>query len=221
MASRHLATLGDLSQLESLIRGPFLYGRRERRIALVGRSNVGKSSLMNALLDGTLARVSKQPGKTRQIHFYHWEKYSKILADLPGYGFAKTGHEERDRWAQFINAYLRKDEELERAVVLLDSRHGPTDLDADAIRFLSLEGVPLLFVFTKVDQLKTQSERAKRKKEAHRALLDLGFDPQYSYWVSTQTRVDQERSEMKKLILELASEQKMMTVMREDQEKRK
>ena len=77
---------------------------------------------------------------------------------------------------------------LERAVVLLDSRHGPTDLDVEAIRFLSGESVRLIFAFTKTDQLKTQSERAKRKKEAEARMLELGYDSSHCFWVSAKDK---------------------------------
>ncbi len=186
MAGEYLITLGQIEQLDDLIRGPLLHGRAEPRIALVGRSNVGKSTLINSLMGGKLARVSNQPGKTRQIHFYSWKNTGRILADLPGYGYARVGHAERDRWAEFINAYLRADEKLDRALVLLDSRHGPTEIDKEAIRYMSLESVPVVFAFTKVDQLKTQSERARRRKEGAAALLELGYDPSCAYWVSSR-----------------------------------
>jgi GTP-binding protein len=155
---------------------------------MVGRSNVGKSSLINELLKNKDAQVSKEPGKTRQIHFYLWEEIGKVLADLPGYGYAKAGHAERERWAAFIAAYLKEDENLEQAIVLLDARHGPTDLDIEAIRFLSLTGIPVNFVFSKVDAIKNQAERSKRKKEAAQVLRDLGFDPERAFWVSSHTR---------------------------------
>jgi GTP-binding protein EngB required for normal cell division len=71
--------------------------------------------------------------------------------------------------------------------VLLDGRHGPTKLDVEAIKFLSFESVPVTFVFTKVDQIKNQSERARRKKEASQALRDLGYDPDNAHWVSAET----------------------------------
>ncbi len=188
MAGEYVATLGDASQIDEMVKGEFVHGRREPRVALVGRSNVGKSSLINALVGSRLARVSNEPGKTRQIHFYLWKDAGRVLADLPGYGYARTGHDERNRWAKFINGYLRADSALERAVVLLDSRHGPTELDAEAIRFMSLEAIPVTFVFTKTDQLKTQAERAARKKEASQRLRELGFDPEGAFWVSAKAR---------------------------------
>ena len=188
MAGEYIVTLGNFEQIAEVVKGPFVKGHREKRIAMVGRSNVGKSSLINALLGFKLARVSKEPGKTRQIHFYIWKDTGKMVADLPGYGYAKTGHEERDRWAEFINGYLSADEGLERAVILLDSRHGPTDLDAQAIRFMNLENIPITVVFTKTDQLKTQSERASRRKEAAAALKELGYDAEQAFWVSAKDR---------------------------------
>jgi GTP-binding protein len=168
---------------------------------MVGRSNVGKSSLINALLGTRLAQVSNQPGKTRCIHFYFWKEKKKIVADLPGYGFAKTSAQERERWNRFIEAYLKQDQALERAIVLLDSRHGPTELDCDAIRFLSSLSVPITFVFTKVDSLKNQAERAARLKQASQALRELGYDPELALWVSSKTQAG-----MKRLATELGAE---------------
>jgi GTP-binding protein len=189
MAAEFVVTIGDVSNFEGMFNGKFLKGRGEPRIAMVGRSNVGKSSLINALVQTKVAQVSKEPGKTRSIHFYLWKDIKRIIADLPGYGYARTSKDERERWSEFIDAYFVEDQGLERALVLLDARHGPTALDADAIRFLSSQAVDLTFVMTKVDQIKTQAEKSKRKKEVAQAIRQLGFDPhQNVFWVSAQSK---------------------------------
>ena len=188
MAGEFVVTLGDESGLPDLMNGPFMKGRREHRIAMVGRSNVGKSSLINALLESQVAQTSKQPGKTRSIHFYYWKEAKRIVADLPGYGFAQAAKAERDRWSRFITGYIKADPVLDMAMVLLDARHGPTDLDIQALEFLLGLGVPILPVFTKSDQLKTQSERAVRRKQAAEALKKLGYTSDKLFWVSVRSR---------------------------------
>lgn len=187
MAGQFIVTIGDVSNLEGLFHGIFMKGHREARVAMVGRSNVGKSSLINKLLGARVAQISNQPGKTRAIHFYLWPEARRIVADLPGYGYAKTARTERERWARFIGAYLKEDTHLERALVLLDARHGPTELDEEAIRFLSSEGIPVTLIFTKTDTLKNQSQRALRKREAAEALERMGLDPQAAHWVSSRS----------------------------------
>jgi GTP-binding protein len=186
MSVDFIQTLADPKQLPDLIRGEYLQGRRESRLILVGRSNVGKSSLINTMLGTKLAQVSANPGKTRAIHFYYWREGKRIVADLPGYGFANASKGDKTQWAKLIDAYLKADVNIERALVLLDSRHGPTDKDLEAIEFL--KGIPLLFIFTKSDQLKTQKLRAQRHKEASLALSDLGYNPKEAYWVSVHDR---------------------------------
>lgn len=203
MPGEYIATYAEKASLDTLIKGEYLKGHRLPRIAMVGRSNVGKSTLINALLGRTLARVSKQPGKTREIHFYLAPEYKKIVADLPGYGFAKSSHADRDRWGGFINAYLKEDPGLERALVLMDSRHGPTALDLEALRFLQFESIPVTFVMSKSDLIRTQKERAARKKEVESVLSELGFDPWSLFWISSKTK-----DGLKDLMTELKGERK-------------
>jgi GTP-binding protein len=182
-------TLGDSSQFSDLFQGQFLKGHSEPRIAMVGRSNVGKSTLINALLKAQLARTSNKPGKTRAIHFYHWKEARRIVADLPGYGYAHAAKTERDRWEKFIALYFEQERNLDRVLLLLDSRHGPTEIDRQAIHFLSSKRIPVTFVFTKSDTLRTQSERALRQREALKALAELGVQPEHVFWVSCKTEV--------------------------------
>lgn len=189
MAGEFLVTIGDRSNIKDVFQGPFLKGRNQPRIAFVGRSNVGKSSLINALLEDRVAQISKQPGKTSAIHFYLWKDTGKIVADLPGYGYARVSQGHRRRWADFIQGYFDSDPRLERALVILDARHGPTDLDQEAIRFLSLESIPVTFVFAKLDTLKSQSERAMRQKEGVGALQELmpKLERSSIFWVSSKS----------------------------------
>ena len=188
MQTRFLYTLADPSQFEGLFNGLFLKGHREPRIAMVGRSNVGKSTLINLLLKQTLARTSSEPGKTRAIHFYFWSQAKKIIADLPGYGYARASKDDRTKWETFIKVYFEQEQNLDRILMLLDSRHGPTELDQGAIEFFSSRDIPVSFVLTKVDTLKTQSERALRKREVTEALSRLGYEDEPIYWVSSRTK---------------------------------
>jgi GTP-binding protein len=154
---------------------------------MVGRSNVGKSSLLNKLTGEASARVSSTPGRTRAIHFFDWPEGKSILVDLPGYGFAKRSQDEREEWGKLIQAYIQADRNLKRVLLLLDSRAGPTALDLDALQFLLDQKINVLLVFTKFDQLKNQSQRALRKREALGELSEfLGTKDFSPLWVSVR-----------------------------------
>ena len=120
--------------------------------AFIGRSNVGKSSLINMLADNhRLAKTSGTPGKTQMInHFVINEEW--YLVDLPGYGFAKVSQNARNRWEQMIENYLRKRENLVNVFVLIDGRHAPQKIDIDFINRLGRWEVPFSLVFTKADK---------------------------------------------------------------------
>ena len=186
MASEYLITLADPAQLPTLIKRGFLQGHSEPRIAFVGRSNVGKSSLINALLGQRIARVSATPGKTKAIHFFLWGGQKKIVADLPGYGFAKVAKDEMKSWSRLMDAYFAADTGLMAVLMLFDSRHGPTDQDLEALEFFATKGTPIQIVMTKTDQLKTQSDRAKRKREVAALLAPYGVEEADLAWVSVK-----------------------------------
>jgi GTP-binding protein len=120
--------------------------------AFIGRSNVGKSSLINMLTNKPkLAKTSGTPGKTQLINHFIINK-GWYIVDLPGYGFAKVSQRDRRRWEQMIENYLRKRENLVNVFVLLDSRHKPQKIDIDFINQLGKWEIPFAMVFTKSDK---------------------------------------------------------------------
>ncbi len=129
-------------------------------IAFAGRSNVGKSTLINKLFNRkSLARVSSVPGKTATINFYGMENI--YFVDLPGYGYAKVSKSEKERWSGLIEGYLNSDRDLRLVFLLVDMRHAPSADDLDMINYLIDTELPFVIVLTKADKLK-KTEREKR-----------------------------------------------------------
>lgn len=136
--------------------------------AFIGRSNVGKSSLINMLTNHSkLAKTSGRPGKTQLInHFLINENW--YLVDLPGYGFAKASKSERKKWEEFIQRYLNTRENLVNTFVLIDSRLEPQKIDLEFMEWCGMKGIPFAMVFTKIDKLSSsalQKNMAAYKKE--------------------------------------------------------
>lgn len=130
-------------------------------IAFAGRSNVGKSSLINKIFNRkALARVSAVPGKTATINFYSLEDV--FFVDLPGYGYAKVSKSEKERWGELIEGYLNDDRRLALVFQLVDFRHPPTKDDIMMINFLIDSGLPFVVVLTKADKL-SKKQRAERR----------------------------------------------------------
>ncbi|TJZ63400.1 YihA family ribosome biogenesis GTP-binding protein [Sphingobacterium olei] len=135
--------------------------------AFIGRSNVGKSSLINAMTNKKgLAKTSQKPGKTQLInHFIINDNW--YLVDLPGYGFAQTSKKNRAEWSKFIRHYLTRRENLQCVFVLIDSRHEPQKIDLDFCCWLGEKGLPFMLAFTKADKqsgVKSDQNVAKFKK---------------------------------------------------------
>ena len=138
------------------------------QIAVAGRSNVGKSSLLNWLLRQNVAKVAKAPGKTRTLNFFLINR-SLYLVDLPGYGYAKVGKELRREWGRELGAYLATEERLAGVMTLVDIRHGPTALDLDLQELLIAHDRDRLVVLTKADKV-GRGQRAKMQFQVQKQL---------------------------------------------------
>ncbi|MGB9873879.1 MAG: ribosome biogenesis GTP-binding protein YihA/YsxC [Hydrogenobacter sp.] len=135
-----------------------------QEVVFVGRSNVGKSSLINMIVGKTIAKVSKEPGRTRAINVFLLEDYIKLV-DVPGYGFARVSKEERESWKELMERYFSERKDYIKCVfVLIDSKVGPTELDRLMIEWLRHKGINHLAVLTKSDKA-DQKELSKSLKE--------------------------------------------------------
>lgn len=122
-------------------------------VVLLGRSNVGKSSLINKLCNRrNLARVSRTPGKTRETNYYFLNKKFYVV-DLPGYGYAKVPEQMRASWGKLIEQYLEKRKQIRLAMEVVDARHGLTELDKMMVDWLEYYEIPYLVVLTKADKI--------------------------------------------------------------------
>lgn len=130
-------------------------------IALAGRSNVGKSTLLNRLVGQKLARVGSSPGMTRSVNFFQVDAPRPFaIVDLPGYGYAERGRGERNAWSRLVEDYVGRREELALVVHLVDIRHGLKESDVRLQEWLSALGVPMQCVFTKADKIAKTKRRA-------------------------------------------------------------
>lgn len=123
-----------------------------KEVAFIGRSNVGKSSLINAITNSKIAIVSKTPGRTKQINFFQISDKLTIV-DMPGYGYAKAGKKEVKNWNSLIFKYLLSRVNLKRAFLLIDSRHLIKENDEEMMSILDQSGILYQIVLTKIDEI--------------------------------------------------------------------
>lgn len=149
-------------------------------VAFAGRSNVGKSSLLNALTHSSIARISQEPGKTREMNFFDWKNC--ILVDLPGYGYAKVAQSQRAEWGKEITRWIQKEANLRLVVSLVDGRHSFQKQDAQLVEWLHSVDVPVTVAFTKMDKYKSKNDLAKAMKNLKQDCNNLGV--LHYYYVS-------------------------------------
>ena len=169
-------------------------------VAFAGRSNVGKSSLLNRLVRRkAFARVSNTPGRTREINFFKVNG-TFVLADLPGYGYAKISKTRKAEWLPLIEGYLRASTALRGVVQLLDCRHDPSEEDLQMLDFLADIGVPTVVVLTKVDKLRTR-EVAER---VHAIAVALRLEDEQVIPFSAETNLG--RDDLAEALMSLVSQ---------------
>ena len=151
-------------------------------MCICGRSNVGKSSFINAVFKDKLAKVGSTPGKTRTINFFNIDNKFRVV-DLPGYGYAEVSKEEKRRWRTMIEEYLLERQELKLSVLLLDSRHLPTEDDKIMLSFFDKKEIPIMIVLTKCDKL-SNNELAKNTELISK---ELGIEKELFYQFSAKS----------------------------------
>ncbi|MBQ9765163.1 MAG: YihA family ribosome biogenesis GTP-binding protein [Lachnospiraceae bacterium] len=171
-------------------------------IAFAGKSNVGKSSLINALINRkSFARTSQQPGKTQTINFYNINK-SLYYVDLPGYGYAKVSATEREKWGKMIERYLRTSKQLKAVFLLVDIRHEPSQNDRDMYEWITYNNFEPIVIATKLDKI----NRSQIQKHVKMIREGLGAKKE-TIIIPFSSQTMQGREEVWSLIEELTTEQ--------------
>ncbi|WP_445958021.1 ribosome biogenesis GTP-binding protein YihA/YsxC [Yeosuana sp.] len=154
--------------------------------AFIGRSNVGKSSLINMLTNKkSLAKTSGRPGKTQLINHFLINK-NWYLVDLPGYGYAKVSKSSKKTFQKFITQYFKLREQLVSAFVLVDIRHNPQPIDLEFMQWLGEQAVPFSIIFTKADKLKPNA--INNHVEAYKSILLETWEEVPNYFITSSSK---------------------------------
>jgi GTP-binding protein len=138
--------------------------------AFIGRSNVGKSSLINAVVGVQIARTSNTPGRTQSLNLFNLDDRVMIV-DLPGYGYAKVSRTDAMRWLQRLEEYLLSRSQLKRLFILIDSRIGPRDSDLDLMDFCDANAITYQIVYTKKDKKVREQKQTEIMHTDHGAMI--------------------------------------------------
>jgi len=171
---------GPISFLKSAPGLQFLPDADVPEVAFAGRSNVGKSSLLNALTNrNSLARTSNTPGRTQELNFFEVGDPAVMrLVDMPGYGFAEAPKDIVRKWKFLVNDYLRGRVTLKRALVLIDCRHGPKPVDLEIMEMLDKAAVSYRLVLTKSDKVKASELAAVTERTVAEARKHAAAHPE-------------------------------------------
>ena len=143
--------------------------------AFVGRSYVGKSSLINAIVGAPVARTSNTPGRTQSLNLFNVDDRIMIV-DLPGYGYARVSRENAIRWLERLEEYLTARRQLKRLFILIDSRIGPRDSDLELMEFCDINAITYQIVYTKKDKRTREADQIQIKHTDHGAMLPDIFE---------------------------------------------
>ena len=157
--------VGSFETIESLPNTQF------SEYAFVGRSNVGKSSLINAIVSEQVARTSNTPGRAQSLNLFNVDDRAMIV-DLPGYGYARVSKAEALRWLQRLEQYLLNRSQLRRLFILIDSRVGVKDSDLDLMDFCDQNGICYQIVYTKKDKRIREKSQVFVSSENHPAMME-------------------------------------------------
>ena len=172
-------------------------------IAFAGKSNVGKSSLINALMNRkSLARTSAQPGKTQTINFYNVNN-ELYFVDLPGYGYAKVSREEKEKWGKMIEKYLHQSKVLKAVFLLIDIRHDPSANDKQMYDWILSNGFHPIVIATKADKI----NRSQLQKQIKAVRQGLAVD-QDTIVIPFSAQTKQGRDEIYELIDKMMEQMK-------------
>jgi GTP-binding protein len=179
---------------------------QQPEVAFSGRSNVGKSSLINSLTrQKKLARTSNTPGRTQCLNYFNVDDQF-YLVDLPGYGFANVPQKVKDDWAELIDTYLNYRENLIGVVQIIDSRHKPTKDDKMMVDWLQASGLSYLIVATKVDKI-SNNKKAKQKKLIYKE-LNLIEEDNFTFFSAQTGEGSKEVYQYLDFLMQLAKDRK-------------